>query len=160
MDDSCRRLRINHSDACVRVVPTPGNDTTQLATLLSEELFDQNSDRNKDHDKLCQDRTAIFQSDDAGNGHRGQRQRIQKLSCQPVPTLSVARTLARGSKTKCDEGKINLASWKLQELRCVVARTPDVHRIVYHRKGALESSVIPGWLARETLQGPAVLKIC
>jgi hypothetical protein len=96
MDDSCRRLEINHSDACVRFVTTPGSGTTQLATLLSEELFDQNSDRNKDHDKLSKDRTAVSQPDDASNGHRGQRQKNHKLSCQPVPTLSVASYFDKG----------------------------------------------------------------
>jgi hypothetical protein len=96
MDDSRRRLRINHSDACVRVVTTTGSGTTQLATLISEELFDQNSDRNKDHDKLSKDRTAVSQPDDASNGHRGQRQKVQKLRCQPVPTLSVAPSFDKG----------------------------------------------------------------
>jgi hypothetical protein len=58
-----------------------------------------------------------------------------------------------------DEGKINLPSWKVQELRAAVARTPDVYRIVYHEKGVMKSFVIPGWLDSETLQGPDVLVI-
>lgn len=36
---------------------------------------------------------------------------------------------------------------------------PDVIRIIYHENGDMKNFIIPGWLDKETLQGPDVIQI-
>ena len=155
IDASRRRLELDANDKCARSLTTTDGGTTQLSAAVNEESFDQKLNRNEDHAKLSKNRTAVFQPCDVGKGHRGQRQQTRKLSREPPPTLSIAPYFDKGYYKKRDEGKLNLVSWKLQELRSAVSRTPDIQQIVYQKRGVIESFVITGWLDRERLcKGP------
>ena len=138
---------------------TSDGGITQLAAAINDKSFDQKRDRNEDYAKLSKNRSAVNQPCDQGNGHKGQRHHIHKLSHQLKPRLSIASNFDKKYYEEHDKGKLNLASHKLQELRAAVSRTPDVIRIVYHENGVIKCFVIPGWLDKETFQGPNILEM-